>query len=156
MAPTFWDEHEAANFAFQESQLLNIINDYSPNMYHKFSCRISSLGGEEYSQESITISHFCCCQKVFSMPYETFLALRDWLTKYISLKKSYKHFLLQLKVALFLYIMEKRAINYAMQEKFQYFSHTVSDIFYEVFILLLYLYTETVNLYTSQRQFFIF
>ena len=32
MAPTFWDEHEAANLAFQESQLLNIITDYSQNI----------------------------------------------------------------------------------------------------------------------------
>ena len=48
MAPTFWDEHEAANFAFQKSQLLNIITDYSQNMYHKLPCCMSSLGREEY------------------------------------------------------------------------------------------------------------
>ena len=48
MAATFWDKHEATNFAFQESQLLNIITDYSHHLYHKFPCRTSSLGGEEY------------------------------------------------------------------------------------------------------------
>ena len=30
MAPTFWDQHEAANFVFQQVQLLNIITKYLP------------------------------------------------------------------------------------------------------------------------------
>ena len=47
-APTFWDEHEANTLAFQETQLLNIVLEYSVTMYNKLACRTSSLGGEEY------------------------------------------------------------------------------------------------------------
>lgn len=65
MAPTFWDEHEAVNFAFQESQFLNIITDYLQNVYHKLSCRTSSFGGKEYIQKLITTAYPHCCQKVF-------------------------------------------------------------------------------------------
>ncbi len=64
-------------------------------MYHKLLCRTSSLRGEEYIQELITTTHPRYCQKVFCMSLETFLALRDWLTKYTLLKKSCKYLLVQ-------------------------------------------------------------
>ena len=54
VAPTFWDQHEAANFAFQEVQLLNIIARYA---YIKLLCCTPSLGGKEYIQKLITTAH---------------------------------------------------------------------------------------------------
>ena len=149
MAPTFWDEHEAANFAFQESQLLNIITDYSQNMYHKLPCHTSSLGGKDYIQELITTAHPRRCQKVFRMPLETFLVLRNWLTEYTPLKESCKHFSVQQKLTMFLYIAGKGAFNHTVQEKFQHSGDTVSHVFHEVLSSLLYLHAETVNLPTK-------
>lgn len=57
VAPTFWDQHEAANFAFQEVQLLNIIAEYSQTACNILPCRKSSLGGGEYSQEPIITTY---------------------------------------------------------------------------------------------------
>ena len=82
IAPIFWDEHKVANFSFQESLFLNIIPNYSQNLYHKLSCCISSLREEEYIKELITTVYPCHCKEVFYMPLEIFLALRDWLILY--------------------------------------------------------------------------
>lgn len=54
----------------------------------------------------------------FRIPLETFLALEKWLTEHTLLKKSCKHFLVQQKLAIFLYIVGKKAFNRAIQEKF--------------------------------------
>lgn len=48
MALTFCNKYEATNFVFQESQLLNIITDYSQNIYYKLFYCISFCNGKEY------------------------------------------------------------------------------------------------------------
>lgn len=53
IAPIFWDKYEALNFVFQKSQLLNIITNYSQNMYHKHFYYTFFLEGEEYIREFI-------------------------------------------------------------------------------------------------------
>ena len=148
-APTFWDEHEADTLAFQETQLLNIVSEYSVTMYNKLACQISSLGGEEYIQELITTAHPSRCQEVFRMPLETFLALEKWLTANTSLKESRKHFSVRQKLAIFLFIIGEGASNRAVQEKFQYSGDTVSHIFHEVLNSLIPLHAEIVNLPTK-------
>lgn len=52
---------------------------------------------------------------------------------------------------MFLFIIEKRVSNCKVQEKFQYFSNIVSYIFYQILILLLYLYAKIVNLPTKDN-----
>ena len=52
---------------------------------------------------------------------------------------------------MFLFILREKASNCVVQEKFQHFGDTVSHVFYEVFISLLYLHTETVNLPTKDN-----
>lgn len=112
-------------------------------MYHKLPCRTSSLRGEEYIQELIITAHPHRCQEVICISLETFLV------EYTSLKKSCKHFLVQQKLAMFLYIIGEEAFNHAVQEKFQYSGDTISHIFHEVFNSLLHLYAKTVNLLTK-------
>ncbi len=147
--PTFWDQHETANFAFQEVQLLNIIAEYSITVYNKLLCRTSSLGGEEYIQELITTAHPRRCQEVFRMPLEKFLALEKRLTEHTSLKASRKHFSVRQKIDMFLYIVGEGAPNRAVQEKFQYSEGTFSHVFHEVLSFLLHLHVEIVNLPTK-------
>lgn len=55
----------------------------------------SSFGGEKYIQQLITTHYPCHCQEVFRIPLETFLALEKWLTKYTTLTKARKYFLVQ-------------------------------------------------------------
>ena len=60
------NQHEAANFAFQEVQLLNIVVEYLITAYNKLPCHTSFLGGEEDIQELITSAHPRYCQDVFA------------------------------------------------------------------------------------------
>lgn len=72
------------------------------------------------------------------MSLETFLALGNWLSEYTPLKESRKHFSVQQKLAMFLYIVGERASNRAVQKKFQYSDDTVSYLFHEVLSSLLH------------------
>lgn len=47
-ARTFWEQHEADNYAFQEVQLLNIIAEYLIITYNKISYCTSFFGGKAY------------------------------------------------------------------------------------------------------------
>lgn len=114
----FWDQYEAANLAFQEVQLLNIVVKYSIATYNKLLCHISSFEEEKYIQKLITIAYLCRCQKVFYMPLETFLILEKWLTKYTLQRESHKHLSMRQKLAMFLYIIREKAFNRVVQEKF--------------------------------------
>ena len=118
-------------------------------IYHKLPCYTSFHRREEYIQELIIITHPHHSQKVFQIPLEIFLVLKDWLTKYTSLKKSCKDFLVQQKLAMFKSIIRKKTSNHTIQEKFERFGDIVSYVFHEVFTLLLYLHIKIVNLSTK-------
>lgn len=45
---SFWGNYEAQNTAFQEANLLNIINHYINSSYNKIACCISILSNEAY------------------------------------------------------------------------------------------------------------
>ena len=84
---SFWENHEVQNTAFQEANLLNIVNHYVNSSYNKTVFYISILGGKAYIQELITTVYPQHCHEVLRMNLYVFLDLASWLEKNIALKK---------------------------------------------------------------------
>ena len=50
---------------------------------------------------------------------------------------------------MFLFIIREKTSNHIIQEKFQYSSAIISQVFHKISTSLLYLHAETVNLFTK-------
>lgn len=134
-----------------------IINDLQ-NIYYKLFYHTTFFRRKKYISELITIAYLCYCQKVFCILLKTFQVLKNWLTKYISLKKSHKHFSTQEKLAMFCTLQGKDFLFAQCQKNsnilailsFMYFIKFLVPYFINMQKLLIYLLK--IMLYTPKLQ----
>lgn len=69
-----------------------------------------------------------------------------WLEENIALRKSWNHFIIYQKLAIFLHIVKKVNSNCDVQETFQYFEAIISAVFYKVLQALLIFYNKIIIL----------